>query len=47
MPTNCNECREEKGYDGVTTLKCDLGYDHSICKDCMKAIKKKGAKQNA
>ena len=41
MSEQCEECGEEKGYDDVITLKCDLGYGHSICKDCMKSIKKK------
>lgn len=45
MPETCDECREEKGYDDVITLKCDLGYEHSICKDCMKSIKKKANKK--
>lgn len=45
MPAICDECGEEKGYDDVTTLDCDLGYEHSICKDCMKMIKKKAKKK--
>lgn len=45
MPTTCEECNQEKGYDEVIGLKCDLGYEHDICKDCMKAIKKKAGKK--
>ena len=41
MPETCSECREEKGYDDVINHKCDLGYDHLICEDCMKSIKRK------
>lgn len=41
MPAQCDDCREEKGYGDVHTLKCNLGYEHSICKDCMIAIKVK------
>lgn len=44
MPADCEECREEKGYDDVVCLKCDLGYEHNICKECMKAIKNKANK---
>ena len=40
-PAICDECGEEKGYDDVVCLLCNLGYEHCICKDCMKAIKKK------
>lgn len=45
MPATCDDCREEKGYDDVISLTCDYGYSHSICKDCMKAIKKKAGKK--
>ncbi len=45
MPAQCDECNEEKGYDDVVNLRCELGYDHSICKDCMKSIKKKASKR--
>ncbi len=45
MPAICDECREEKGYDDVVNLICDLGYSHSICKDCMKAIKIKAKRK--
>jgi len=45
MPENCEECGDEKGYDDVINLTCDLGYDHSICKDCMKSIKRKARKK--
>lgn len=41
MPETCEECREEKGYDDVVYLKCEFGYDHPICKSCMKNIKRK------
>ena len=41
MPETCEECGEEKGYDDVITLKCEFGYEHSICKECMKTIKRK------
>jgi hypothetical protein len=44
MPEQCEECREEKGYDEIIVLKCDLGYEHCICEECMKAIKKKAKK---
>lgn len=44
MPENCEECREEKGYDEIINLKCELGYNHSICKECMKSIKIKANK---
>jgi len=45
MPENYEECREEKGYDDVIYLKCELGYAHPICKECMKAIKIKASKK--
>jgi hypothetical protein len=41
MPEICDECREEKGYDKVNVFTCDAGYEHCICNDCMKAIKRK------
>lgn len=41
MPATCEECHEEKGYNDVVVLKCNLGYEHTICKDCMIAIKEK------
>jgi len=45
MPATCEECGDEKGYDDVINLECDLGYDHSICNDCMRKIKKKANKK--
>jgi hypothetical protein len=44
MPTQCEECNEEKGYDDVMSLKCNLGYEHDICKNCMDNIVKKTVK---
>ena len=41
MSETCEECREETSYDDIITLKCDYGYEHSICNKCMKIIKKK------
>jgi len=41
MGETCEECGDEKGWSELVTLKCDLGYEHSICKECMKAIKRK------
>ena len=46
MPEQCEECGEEKGYDDVVTLKCSLGYEHTICKDCMAAIKAKAKEKD-
>ena len=45
MPEQCQECGREVGYDEVIVLKCELGYEHIICKSCMIIIKKK-AMQN-
>ena len=41
MLERCEECENEIGIEDLFCLKCDLGYYHSICKDCMKAIKRK------
>lgn len=41
MPVQCEECGEEKGYDDVVTLECELGYGHPICLECMISIKRK------
>ena len=45
MPEQCEECGNETGYSDCVYLECELGYSHSICKDCMKAIKKKAGKK--
>ena len=46
MPAICDECRKEKSYEDVITLKCNLGYEHNICKKCMIAIKEKASYVN-
>ena len=46
MGESCEECREEKGWDEMLCLKCDLGYEHSICKNCMKDIKIKAKRKS-
>lgn len=41
MPQQCEECREEKPYDEIVVLKCNLGFEHCICKECIAKIKAK------
>ena len=35
MPENCDGCGEEKGYDDVTCIECDLKHEHVYCTDCI------------
>lgn len=46
MPATCDKCGKEVGYEDVIVQTCDLGYEHTKCKKCVRREKNANNKKN-